>query len=519
MEDNKEFNTNQDTEKFDIICADQEYKSHNYKKKKRGIAGFFQKIGTAIANWWRSLKKWKKILISVATSLVAIILALLIVFLTAFDYNYKEITSKPEDLGFENVIDEKIVNIALFGIDTRSTKSFSGNSDSIMVLSINTETKKVKIVSIMRDSLVKVERDGKTNYKKINSAYALGGPELAIKTINQNFGLDISEYATVNFYGMAEIIDAVGGIDVEFTQQEISTTSTDGFNGLVKRHCKKIGVDPSKYYINSAGKHHVNGIQAVAYSRIRKFRNVWGTNNDFGRTDRQRYVMEQLFNKAINLEKSKYISLVKALIPYTETSLSYSEIMSLATKVLLESPTFEQSRMPLDDYQMKAPYIPREGSTVYYDLEFAKNLLHAFFYEDVSPEEYVEKNGIGKNDWYAQISGVPSGNSDKKPNDSSSTPSKVTSSQATSSKNESTGSSKPQTSTPSQGVESTSSNQSSSSSSQTSVSSSEPSVSSGEESSNSSVSEAPSSSEAPSASQPTVSQPDESSSSENTTTQ
>ena len=79
--------------------------------------------------------------------------------------------------------------------------------------------------------------------------------------------------------------------------------------------------------------------------------------------------------------------------------------------VLLESPTFEQSRMPLNEYQMKSPNIPRVGSTVYYDLDFAKNLLHAFFYEDVSPEDYVKQNGIGKNDWYAQISGVPSGDS------------------------------------------------------------------------------------------------------------
>ena len=455
MEENKELNTNPDNEsnpsdeRFDILGADQEYKNHNYKKKKRGIAAFFQKITTAIADWWRPLKKWKKILISVGTLVIALILVAVILLFTVFDYNYKDITSNPEDLGFENVIDEKIVNIALFGIDTRSTKSFSGNSDSIMVLSINTETNKVKIVSIMRDSLVKVEREEKTSYKKINSAYALGGPELAIKTINQNFGLDISEYATVNFYGMAEIIDAVGGIEVEFTEQEVYTSSSDGFNGLVKRHCKKIGVDPEPYYINTPGKHKVNGIQAVAYSRIRKFVNVWGTNNDFGRTDRQRYVMEQLFNKAIKLEKTKYINLVKALIPYTETSLSYSEIMGLAMDVLLESPTFEQTRMPLDDYQMSAPYIPREGSTVYYDLEFAKNLLHSFFYEDVTPEKYVEKNGISKNDWYAQISGVPSGYD----NDSDS--SENTSSDAASSEKNPNGDtnstqSKPQSSKPSQ---------------------------------------------------------------------
>ncbi len=407
--ENKEFENSKANEKFDIVTTNKKYKSHRFKKKKRGIAGFFQKLGTAIANWWKPLKRWKKVLISVGTALLAIILALAIVFFTMFDYNYKEITTNPEELGFENIIDEKVVNIALFGLDTRDENSFKGNSDSMMILSLNTETKKIKIVSIMRDSLVKIEKNGKTYYQKMNSAYASGGPELAIKTINRNFGLDIREYATVNFYGMAEIIDAVGGIDIELTKQEVSTTHKDGFNGLVKRHCKKLGIDPKPYYITTAGKHHVNGIQAVAYSRIRKFVNIWGTNNDFGRTDRQRFVMEQLFNKALTLDKSKYLGLAKALMPYTETSLSLSEIMGLAFDILLESPKFEQTRMPLNEYQMKAPSIPKVGSTVYYDLDFAKDLLHAFFYQDISPEEYVKINGIGKNDWYRNMFGDSQG--------------------------------------------------------------------------------------------------------------
>ncbi len=401
MRKKKDFNTKSNGEGFNIVLTDSEYKNHNFKKKKHGIAGFFQRLGDG----WRNLKKWKKALITVFTVLLVIGLAVAITFSSVFNYNYNKITTKPEELGFENVIDKKIVNIALFGIDTRSKSSFKGNSDSIMVLSINTETNAIKIVSVMRDSLVKIENNGTVSYNKINNAYGstTGGPELAIKTLNDNFGLDISEYATVNFYGMAEIIDAVGGIEVEFTRQEVMTNNIDGFNGLVKRQCEKIGVDPESYYIRTEGKHQVNGIQAVAYSRIRKYKNIWGTNNDFGRTDRQRYVMEQLFDKALTLPKAKYVSLVKALIPYTETSLSYKEIMGLAFDVLLENPTFQQTRMPLNEYQMKAPYIPRVGSTVYYDLDFAKDLLHEFFYNDVTPEAYVEQNGIGKNDWYAAL--------------------------------------------------------------------------------------------------------------------
>lgn len=538
MENNKEFNITESADNFDLMGIDESYKTHRFRKKKHGIAGFFQKIGIGISEWWQKLKKWQKITYSTIASIVAVILVLVIVFFSYFGYNYNSITGNPDDLGFANVIDKKVVNVALFGLDTRDTKSFKGNSDSIMVLSINTETKTVKIVSIMRDSLVCIDRDGKKSYNKINSAYASGGPELAIKTINQNFGLDISEYATVNFFGMAEIIDAVGGIDAELTTQEVSTNHTDGLNGLIKRHCDKLDIDPEPYYIKTAGKHHLNGIQAVAYSRIRKFVNIWGTNNDFGRTDRQRYVMEQLFNKALTLPKSKYVKLVKALIPYTETSLSYSEIMGLAVNVLLHSPTFEQTRMPLSEYQMKAPSIPRVGSCVYYDLEFAKNLLHAFFYENITPEAYVEANGIDKNDWYAQIRGSSgsSGSSSKTSSTSSKdTGSKDTQSENSPSSNNSSTQSKPSnssisstTSDNSSSVDSSSVTSDSSSNSSSSQASSSEVGSSGEAGSSSelpSSSETPSSSEAasstepPTSTEPTPSTSSDSTSSDNTTTQ
>ncbi len=416
----QEFQNNEMEENFDLISMSTGH-SRRFKKKKHGIAGFFQKIGDGIANWWRPLKKWQKGVIISLSSIVAVVLAAVIFLLSFFNYNYNEISKKPDDLGFENVINDKVVNVALFGLDTRNVNTFKGNSDSIMILSINTETKKVKIVSIMRDSLVPIENGGKTYFRKINSAYASGGPELAIKTINRNFGLDISEYATVNFFGMVDIIDAVGGIDAELTQGEVTSAAASQYalNGCIKNICKSLKIKPDKYYITTPGKHHLNGIQAVAYSRIRRFMNIWGTTDDFGRTDRQRYVMEQLFDKALTLEKSQYIKLAKSLIPCSETSLSYKEIMGLAFDVLLKSPTFEQTRMPLNEYQMKAPYNPMIGSCVYYDLEFAKNLLHAFFYEDITPEKYVEMNGIQKNDWYSQMGGA-SYTPNKKPSSSSS---------------------------------------------------------------------------------------------------
>ncbi len=364
-----------------------------YKKKRHGFTG-------KIADWWDNRRGWQKGLIISGISFVLIFSIALSILRIVFDYNYKEITEDPLELGFENVVDEKIVNVALFGIDTRNTNSFKGNSDSIMILSLNTQTKKVKIISVLRDSLVPITYNGKTTYTKINSAYTKG-PETAIKTLNNIFGLDISEYATVNFFGMVDIIDAVGGIDAELTKGEVG--KLDGtlhhINGCIQEICQQLKVDPKPYYIYTAGKHHLNGIQAVAYSRIRYVANIWGTNNDYGRTDRQRYVMEQLFNKAVTLEKSQYVKLAKALIPCSETSLSYSEIMGLAFDILLDSPSFSQARVPMQEYTMKAPSTPA-GSVVYYDLDFAKKLIHDFIYEDITPEDNIKQNGVEKNDWY-----------------------------------------------------------------------------------------------------------------------
>ncbi len=406
MEERKDFedivsDTSFSKDEFvDISSSNPSQKGKHYAKKKHGISGFFQRVG----QWWKNLKKFPKAAIITATSLVLVVSIAAGIFFSNFKLNHnKSFPENPEELGFENIIDEKIVNIALFGIDSRSD-GFKGNSDSIMVISINTQTKAIKLVSIVRDTLVPIEQNGKTKYKKINSCYQTG-PELAIKTINKNFGLDISEYATVNFDGMAKIIDAVGGIDAELVAGEVVPVEKSIYmlNGCIADICSRTGQNPEKFYITKPGKYHLNGVQAVAYSRIRKTENVWGTNDDYGRTDRQRHVMEQLFKQALNMKKSEYVKLAKALLPYTETSLSYTEIMGLAFDILLESPTFSQSRVPLDEYRMDYVTIKGVGECVYYDLDYAKDLLHAYFYDDITPEKYIEENGVRKNDWYGAI--------------------------------------------------------------------------------------------------------------------
>lgn len=341
-------------------------------------------------------KKKRYIILSVILAVVVLLVGLGVYFVKDyFSYNYNEITEEPEQLGFEEVKDERIINIALFGLDTRSPDSFDGRSDAIMILSINAGTSEIKLISVMRDSLVPIEKNGNTSYNKINSAYASGGPELAIKTLNTIFDLDISEYVSVNFFKLADIIDLVGGIEVNLTVSEVSHINTG-----VREVCGILGLDFEDYQVSASGTQHLNGIQATTYARIRYTANIEGTTNDYGRTDRQRYVMEQLLNKVMAMEKTQYIKLIKPILSSCETSLTYGEVFDVAVNVLASKPTFEDARVPQQDFLMPSPNAG-VGSVVYYDLNFAAKLIHAFIYEDISPESFIETNGIEKYDWYS----------------------------------------------------------------------------------------------------------------------
>lgn len=411
------FENNQHTKEFDEIYSlssfekdesneifsSTEGKEHYYRSEKNKNKK--QKKGR------KKRKSLKKFLITITAVLLVLAIALgggLYYVKKNFDYKHNDIDATNSELGFESQISKKIINVALFGVDTRNTEVISGNSDSIMILSLNTKTKKIKVISVLRDSLVEIENNGKTSYRKINSAYALGGPELAIKTLNRNFSLDISEYATVSFFGMAEIIESIGGIEAELTEREVlpRESGVKALNECIYGICVELGVDPTPYYITTPGKQHLNGIQAVAYSRIRYVPNIWGTNDDYGRTERQRYVMEQLFNAVKTIPKSKYLGLIKALVPCTETSLGVDEIFNIAVNMMFGSPTFEQSRVPLDEYKMRSIHkIPAAGSYVYYDKDYASDVLHAFIYDDIPTATYMEQNPVRTNDWYGNING------------------------------------------------------------------------------------------------------------------
>jgi polyisoprenyl-teichoic acid--peptidoglycan teichoic acid transferase len=263
---------------------------------------------------------------------------------------------------------QDIINIALFGLDRRS-KDEASRSDAIMVASIDKKHDKIKLSSVMRDTYVEVPGYGMT---KITHAYAYGGPQLAIKTLNQNFNLDIKDYVTVDFFSLEKIIDILGGVTIDVRQEEIPY-----INSYMK---ETSNIEKEKIAnVTQSGKVDLNGMQAVAYSRIRYI------GNDFERTERQRKVLTEMLNKIQEAGLTKYPSIVSALLPYVETSISKGDMISLGASILTSgTKTIDQERFPVDGYWKDLTI-----NGVYYlgtDLKVATDQLHKYIYEDVKPK-------------------------------------------------------------------------------------------------------------------------------------
>lgn len=228
---------------------------------------------------------------------------------------------------------KRLINIALFAVDRR-TDIEAGNSDVIMIISINQDSGEIRMASIMRDTYVKIEGHG---MKKINAAYPIGGPQLAIKTINQNFETDIRDYVKVDFYEFARIIDALGGVKINIEQDEIPYLNNYLDEVVTYDNVPAV-------YVKKAGLQNLTGRQTVAYSRIR-----YVGNGDYDRTERQRSVLIALFKK-MKTSKSKLVSLLfKDVLPNMETNLSNVSIFMMASHLFYtHNRSVKQARFPLD---------------------------------------------------------------------------------------------------------------------------------------------------------------------------
>lgn len=238
--------------------------------------------------------------------------------------------------GVETKEDENVYNLLLVGVDRRD-KSWNGNSDSMMLVSINHSAKRVSVVSLMRDTYVDIAGVG---YAKLNAAYAYGGGPLLTSTITDTYKVDVSRYAAVDFENMIEIVDALGGVDLEMTDAEVEVA-----NGYMLDMCNTLGRNGYDYILPGGGVYHCNGVQAVAYAR-----NRYVGNSDYARTERQRYVISQMIAEIKRMDVAQLTQFVRDVLPLVTHNVEETEIWEMVTKApeILQY-TFVQDRIPYDN--------------------------------------------------------------------------------------------------------------------------------------------------------------------------
>lgn len=332
------------------------------------------------------IKRRKKIRRKRTLKILLISMFFLLIFAVGFGAVYMKgllenvdrhkLSDSNEDLGIDDeyVSKKYITNILLLGVDSRD-KNDRGRSDAMMILTVDTEHKKIKLSSLMRDSYVSIDGHGKD---KLNHAFAFGGPQLAIKTINQNFGLNIKDFVLVDYNGLEAIIDAVGGVNINIKENEFKLVNDYIHDLAVLKNIKP-------KYLDKSGEQTLTGIQAVAYTRIR-----YVGDGDYERTERQRRVLSAIFTEIKDAGITTYPKMVNKLIPYVTTSLTNSEMLGLGTDVLKSGMSnIEQMRFPVDGYfQDKEIYSKTEKMNLWYlvfNQEATREQLYDYIFEDITP--------------------------------------------------------------------------------------------------------------------------------------
>lgn len=271
-------------------------------------------------------------------------------------------------------------NIALFGVDSRSGDLLDGDnrSDTIMIASIHQKTGEIRLVSVYRDTVLDV---GDGYYTKANTAYALGGPAQAINMLNQNLDLNILDFVTVGFEGLAHTIDALGGIEIEIDEEE-----REYLNQYVHDMHLELGTDETP--VEESGLVTLTGIQATAYSRIR-----YTAGDDFRRAERQRTVLEKTLQKAKSASPTTLVDVANSVVGDMATSLSSGEIVSLILMAARLDLT-DTGGIPQEDHRNFTDI--EAGSAVMPDtLEDNAVWLHRFLFGDNTytiSEEVSERN-------------------------------------------------------------------------------------------------------------------------------
>lgn len=297
----------------------------------------------------------------------------------------------------ENQVMKGYTTIALVGIDSRDDKLKSDwNSDTMIIASINNDTKKVKLVSVYRDTYLCLGEDGNNSYGLANSAYCTGGAKKMINMLNKNLDMNISDFVTVNFQAVAETVELLGGIDVEMKKEEVVH-----LNNYCVETSEVTGMDytPLK---EIEGVHHLNGVQAVAYARIRKT-----SGNDFRRAARQREVIYKIVEKAKNSSIATLNTVLDKIFPMIYTSLTEKEILSMGMD-MLSYDIEDQTGFPFDHLYGDTVKEAMDGVDCVLPITLESNVikLHEFLYPEDSyvpsnevktySQEIIDKSGFGE---------------------------------------------------------------------------------------------------------------------------
>lgn len=275
-----------------------------------------------------------------------------------------KVNTVDEDIKFKEV--PGITNILLLSSDARPGEDVS-RSDSIMILTIDNINKKLKVTSLMRDMLVKIDGHGE---EKLNHAFAYGGPTKTIETIQNNFGIKLNNYVIVDFNAFVKVIDAINGIEVTVKDYEL-----DELNKYILD-----GGGSEEDLLPSPGTYNLNGYQALSYARIRKV-----GNGEYERTERQRAVLQIALEKVKDMSTVKLVSLLNELFPYVKTNISLGNAMDYGFTALNVGKKcnfeIEQFRVPLDSIS-KGGIINNKGWVFVIDKVETSKALQEFIFND-----------------------------------------------------------------------------------------------------------------------------------------
>ncbi|MDD3252272.1 MAG: LCP family protein [Lachnospiraceae bacterium] len=287
---------------------------------------------------------------------------------------------------FQWVRDDSYWTIAVFGVDSRDGNLGKGAlSDVEMICNINKKTGEIRLVSVFRDSYLRINQSD--DYDKINEAYFKGGHKQAVDALRDNLDLPIDDYATFNWKAVVDAINVLGGVDLEISDKEFAY-----INSFITETVQSTGV--GSYQLEHSGMNHLDGVQAVAYARLRLM------DTDFNRTERQRKVLGQAMEKAKQADNATLKRLVAAVYPQVSTSVGVSDLLGMA-KNARKYYIGQTSGFPFSHQEIK---IQKKSCVIPTTLESNVVQLHSFLYEK---ENYIPSATVKKiSNHIAEVSGL-----------------------------------------------------------------------------------------------------------------